>query len=74
METGVGPRITEYDMTEKEMKGADLRHIRWRKLEIKANRWVSFDRYNGSMNTSNPQSFNRYGYVGKDFVNFDKSL
>ena len=48
---------------------AGQQHTGFRKLETQAGRWTSPDPYNGSMNTSDPQSFNRYAYVGNDPLN-----
>jgi RHS repeat-associated protein len=47
-----------------------LEHTWFRKLESRAGRWTSPDPYNGSQNLGNPQSMNRYSYVGNDPVNF----
>ena len=57
-----------YGLTEKDSSG--LNHTWFRKQEQRAGRWTSPDPYNGSMNLNNPQSFNRYSYVGGDAVNF----
>jgi RHS repeat-associated protein len=50
-----------------EISGLD--HTLWRKYENVSGRWTSPDPYNGSMSTSDPQSFNRYSYVQNDPVN-----
>lgn len=52
---------------EKELSG--LNHTSWRAQESRAGRWTSPDPYSGSMRPTNPQSFNRYSYVGNDPVN-----
>lgn len=45
-------------------------HAWWRKYENTAGRWTTPDPYNGSMSVGDPQSLNRYSYVGNDPVNF----
>ncbi len=57
-----------YGLTEKDSSG--LNHTWFRKNENRAGRWTSPDPYNGSMDTDNPQSFNRYGYVENEPTNF----
>jgi RHS repeat-associated protein len=47
-----------------------LEHATFRKYEPWAGRWTSPDPYLGSMNTGDPQSFNRYAYVNNDPVSF----
>ncbi len=47
-----------------------LNHTPWRKQEQRAGRWTSPDPYKGSMNLGNPQSFNRYSYVGGNPIGF----
>lgn len=77
---GVGLRTTtqKYGATERvrqrfallerdESTGLD--HTRFRKYDSFAGRWTSPDPYGRSMRTSNPQSLNRYAYVGNDPVN-----
>lgn len=56
-----------YGLTEKDETG--LNHTWFRKNENRAGRWTSPDPYQGSMNLANPQSFNRYAYVGNDPTN-----
>lgn len=56
-----------YGMTEKASSGQN--HTWFRKQEQKAGRWTSPDPFNGSIKPENPQSFNRYSYVGGDSVN-----
>jgi RHS repeat-associated protein len=46
-----------------------LDHTSFRKLESRAGRWTSPDPYSRSQNVGNPQSFNRFSYVGNDPVN-----
>lgn len=59
----------KYGMTERD-DATGFDHTWFRKNENQAGRWTSPDPYNGSMNLGNPQSFNRYSYVGNDPVNF----
>jgi RHS repeat-associated protein len=78
---GVGQRSVEqgysvgkvarqgYGLTERD-DATGLDHTWFRKNENQAGRWTSPDPYNGSMNLGDPQSFNRYSYVGSDPVNF----
>jgi RHS repeat-associated protein len=47
-----------------------LDHTWWRKYESFSGRLTTPDPYGGSMNTADPQSFNRYSYVQNDPVNF----
>ncbi|MEK6280518.1 MAG: RHS repeat-associated core domain-containing protein [Acidobacteriota bacterium] len=59
----------KYALTERDdVTGLD--HTWWRKYENTAGRWTSPDPYLGSMSEGNPQSFNRYSYVGNDPVDF----
>jgi RHS repeat-associated protein len=51
-----------------------LDHTLWRKYESMSGRWTSPDPYKGSMDTSDPQSFNRYSYVQNDPANFTDRL
>jgi len=46
-----------------------LDHTLWRKLETRSGRWTTPDPYGLSMEGTDPQSFNRYGYVRNDPVN-----
>jgi len=39
-------------------------HAQFRQMSSTQGRWMSPDPYNGSYDLSNPQSFNRYSYVG----------
>jgi RHS repeat-associated protein len=57
-----------YAGMERDESGLD--HTLWRKYESRAGRWTTPDPYGGSMQTGDPQSFNRYAYVGNDPVNF----
>jgi RHS repeat-associated protein len=77
---GVGQRSVEqgysigkvarqgYGLTERD-DATGLDHTWFRKNENQAGRWTSPDPYNGSMNLGDPQSFNRYSYVGSDPTN-----
>lgn len=57
-----------FSMTERDdVSGLD--HTLFRKLESRAGRWTSPDPYNGSQSVVNPQSMNRFSYVGNDPVN-----
>jgi RHS repeat-associated protein len=57
-----------YGLTEKDSSG--LNHTWFRKQEQRAGRWTSPDPYKGSMSLGNPQSFNRYSYVGNEPIVF----
>lgn len=57
----------QYAGMEKELSG--LNHTSWRTQDGMAGRWTSPDPYGGSMRPGNPQTFNRYSYVGNDPVN-----
>jgi RHS repeat-associated protein len=46
-----------------------LGHTLWRKYDEMSGRWTSPDPYGGSMKVNDPQSFNRYSYVGNDPIN-----
>jgi RHS repeat-associated protein len=59
----------KYGLTERD-EATGLDHTWFRKNEQKAGRWTSPDPYNGSMSLGNPQSFNRYSYVGNQPTNF----
>ena len=59
----------KYALTERD-KATGLDHTWFRKLENQAGRWTSPDPFNGSMSLGNPQSFNRYSYVGNEPTNF----
>jgi RHS repeat-associated protein len=81
IQAGTGQRTTQqgfgannnlknkYALTERD-EATGLDHTWFRKNENKAGRWTSPDPYNGSMSLGNPQSFNRYAYVGNDPLNF----
>lgn len=43
---------------------SDTDHAQFRQYSPTQGRWMSPDPYNGSMDLGNPQSFNRYSYVG----------
>jgi RHS repeat-associated protein len=58
-----------YGSTEND-QGSGQQHTLFRKLETQAGRWSSPDPYKGSMSIGDPQSFNRYSYVGNDPTNF----
>lgn len=57
----------KYAMTERDST-TGLDHTWWRKYENLSGRWTSPDPYAGSI--ADPQSLNRYSYVGNDPVNF----
>jgi len=59
----------KYGLIERD-EGTGLDHTVFRKHENRAGRWTSPDPYRGSMSTGNPQSFNRYSYVGNEPTNF----
>lgn len=63
-----GPR-QKYAVTEKD-DATGLDHTWFRKNESQAGRWTSPDPYLGSMSIGDPQSFNRYSYVGNQPTNF----
>ena len=58
-----------YGLTEKD-DSSGLNHTWFRKNENRAGRWTSADPYKGSMSPGDPQSFNRYSYVGNEPTNF----
>lgn len=58
-----------YGLTERD-DATGLDHTWFRKLENQAGRWTSPDPYDGSMEVSDPQTFNRYSYVENDPSNF----
>jgi RHS repeat-associated protein len=58
-----------YALTERD-EATGLDHTWWRKYENAAGRWTSPDPFKGSMTIDDPQSFNRYAYVGNDPINF----
>ena len=49
--------------------GTNMAHTLWRKYDQRSGRWTTTDPYTGSMNISDPQSFNRYVYVNNDPMN-----
>jgi RHS repeat-associated protein len=57
-----------YSGMERDANGLD--QTLWRKYESRAGRWTTPDPYSGSMTVGDPQSFNRYTYVGNDPINF----
>jgi RHS repeat-associated protein len=57
-----------YALTERDSPSG-LDHTWYRKSDSSAGRWTSPDPYLGSMHVSDPQSMNRYTYVGNDPVN-----
>ena len=63
------PTRQKYGMTEQD-EATGLEHTDWRKNENRAGRFTSPDPYKGSMNTGDPQSFNRYTYTQNDPTNF----
>lgn len=65
---GISALRQSYGLTERDA-GSGLQHTWWRKLETFAGRWARPDPYKGSMNTGDPQSFNRYSYVANDPIN-----
>ncbi|MGH9948405.1 MAG: RHS repeat domain-containing protein, partial [Pyrinomonadaceae bacterium] len=58
-----------YGLTERD-EATGLDHTWFRKNEGSAGRWTSPDPYNGSIDIDDPQSFNRYSYVGNQPTNF----
>src|SRR5207253_1817541 len=76
--SGVGLRTISQgysatDTTRQQYAGLErdngLNHATFRKYDNSSGRWSSPDPYGGSMSISDPQSFNRYAYVGNDPVN-----
>jgi len=59
----------KYGLTERD-DATGLDHTWFRKHENRAGRWTGADPYGGSMSIGDPQSFNRYHYVGNDPLNF----
>jgi RHS repeat-associated protein len=49
-------------------------HTLFRQQSPVMGRWLSPDPYNGSMDPTNPQSLNRYAYVGNNPSNFIDTL
>jgi RHS repeat-associated protein len=49
--------------------GSGMATTLWRKYDSSSGRWTSPDPYTASMTIANPQTFNRYSYVGNDPVN-----
>ena len=83
--SGIGPRTLaqgynasdnnrwKYAMTERDATSG-LDHTWFRKYENLSGRWTSPDPYDGSLAIANPQSLNRFAYVGNDPTNsFDPS-
>ena len=58
-----------YGFTEKD-DSSGQQHTWFRKLETQGGRWSSPDPYKGSMSLGDPQSLNRYSYVGNEPVNY----
>jgi len=52
-----------------ETDASGLSHTLWRKYDSMSARWTTTDPYSASMDVNNPQSLNRYSYVGNDPVN-----
>jgi RHS repeat-associated protein len=52
-----------------ETDASGMSHTLWRKYDSLSARWTTTDPYSGSMNVNDPQSLNRYTYVGNDPVN-----
>lgn len=50
-------------------EASELSHTLWRNYDSASGRWLSPDPYGGSMNIADPQSLNRYTYVGNDPLN-----
>ncbi len=59
----------KYGLTERD-DATGMDHTWFRKHENRAGRWTSPDPYGGSMSIGDPQSFNRFSYVGADPVNY----
>jgi RHS repeat-associated protein len=67
---GVDPSTRQaYGLTEND-DASGQQHTWFRKLETHAGRWSSPDPYKQSMNVGDPQSFNRYAYVGNEPTNY----
>lgn len=64
-EIGPQPTANHYKFTGLERDSeSGLDHAQFRQYSSTMGRWMSPDPYDGSMDLSNPQSFNRYSYVG----------
>ena len=50
-------------------ENTNLAHTLWREYDAYSARWTTPDPYEGSMDMTSPQSFNRYAYVNNDPVN-----
>lgn len=62
-DTNVGHfALLDHDLT----TGSGLEHADFREYGATAGRWMSPDPYDGSMHLGNPQSLNRYAYVGNN--------
>jgi RHS repeat-associated protein len=57
-----------------ETDASGLAHTLWRKYDSMSARWTTTDPYSASMDVNDPQSLNRYSYVGNDPVNETDSL
>jgi RHS repeat-associated protein len=67
---GVDPSTRQgYGLTEND-DASGQQHTWFRKLETSAGRFSSPDPYKGSMSVVDPQSFNRYSYVGNQPTNY----
>ncbi|HEX7313995.1 MAG TPA: RHS repeat-associated core domain-containing protein, partial [Pyrinomonadaceae bacterium] len=62
-----GPRQKYAGMEQDEATG--MSHTLWREFDSLSARWTAPDPYGGSISVADPQSFNRYSYVGNDPVN-----
>ena len=60
---GDGYSVTGNDNDGYHFAGMDGSHAQFREYSSTQGRWMSPDRYSGSYDFSNPQSFNRYAYV-----------
>ncbi|HMM80549.1 MAG TPA: RHS repeat-associated core domain-containing protein [Pyrinomonadaceae bacterium] len=67
-DSAINPR-QQYGLTERD-SATGLDHTPWRKNENRAGRWTSPDPFTGSASIGDPQSFNRYSYVGGDPINW----
>jgi len=66
--SNLNPR-QKYGLTERD-DATGLDHTWFRKNENRAGRWTSPDPYKGSCVVGDPQSWNRYSYVGNEPTNF----
>jgi RHS repeat-associated protein len=64
------PNNYKFTGLERDAEGnSNLDHAQFRQYSSAMGRWVSPDPYDGSMDISNPQSLNRYTYVGNEPLN-----